>query len=748
MNALKHGMASRQDVVPGEDARELDQRLDSWLATLLPKNPVERRLVEVAVKATWRVDRVMRVQAERAHEQFETAQQRDVESAAQLGERLFHDSRGPTELHGLGRYDHRGQRTSWSGIAPDPDDPTTLVLRIASTAAGVNWLLTEWRALGSLLEIGTAWQAPDKLKALRLMGYQPLDVLDVRLVLEIFLASAAIDGRGDDPFTSLKGELDDGEYNAFVKRVRERWTDMLDGPDPEEARRVLVSIVERAIGELTAKAAVFEQNAERDAVRRADILAFDDSPTGRQLRKYEESCHRTVLRSLSELSKFRRAAERAGSRPLSVPADIEDRQHTTTEDRIFDPPIDGHLFDTQHRGLRIAQDHLEPTDNEPDAPTTADCDPTEPTQTAGYLFPEQPNDEPNEGDGHPARQQPLTRAATADTTTPDAQNVDNEPNEADGHLARQQPLLKGDGHLARQQRPLRAETPETTPDAQNHAQNLDNEPNEADGHLARQQPLLGATTAETAPDAQNHSQNLDNEPNEADGHLARQQPLLEGHLARQRRPLRADDARDASTQNHAQNLDNEPNEGDGHPARQQPLLGPATAESTTPHAPNHAQNLDNEPNEGDGHLARQQPLLGPATAESTTPHAPNHAQNLDNEPNEGDGHLARQQPCHSLNTQHRIRNTASEPPGLDDLKTTILRELCRREVKPTSGGGDVSHRQNRRSRRDRGAMTERGFRKPRTFDLRVGSPILASLPPVDFSRLLTEAHYELEKELL
>ena len=152
---------------------------------------------------------------------------------------------------------------------------------------------------------------PDKLKALRLMGYQPLDVLDVRLVLEIFLASAAIDGRGDDPFTSLKGELDDGEYNAFVKRVRERWTDMLDGRDSEEARRVLVSIVEQAIGELTAKAAVFEQNAERDAVRRADILAFDDSPTGRQLRKYEESCHRTVLRSLSELSKFRRAARRA-----------------------------------------------------------------------------------------------------------------------------------------------------------------------------------------------------------------------------------------------------------------------------------------------------------------------------------------------------------------------------------------------------------------------------------------------------
>jgi hypothetical protein len=174
------------------------------------------------------------------------------------------------------------------------------------------------------------------------------------------------------------------------------------------------------------------------------------------------------------------------------------------------------------------------------------------------------------------------------------------------------------------------------------------------------------------------------------------------------------------------------NEADGHLARQQPPL----AESTTPDA----QNLDNEPNEADGHLAGQQPPL----AVSTTPHA----QNLDNEPNEADGHLARQQRFHPLNTQHRIRNTASEPPGLDDLKTTILRELCRREVKPTSVGGDVTHRQNRRSRRDRGATTERGFRKPRTFDMRVGSPILASLPPVDFSRLLTEAHRELEKELL
>jgi hypothetical protein len=621
-NALKHGMASRQDVVPGEDARELDQRLDSWLATLLPKNPVERRLVEVAVKATWRVDRVMRVQAERAHEQFETAEQRDVEAAAQLGERLFHDSRGPTELHGMGRYDHRGQRTSWSGVVPDPDDPTTLVRRIASTAAGVNWLLTEWRALGSLLEIGTAWQAPDKLKALRLMGYQPLDVLDVRLVLEIFVASAAIDGRGDDPFTSLKGELDDGEYNAFVKRVRERWPDMLNGRDLEEARRVLVSIVERAIGELTAKAAVFEQNAERDAVRRANLLAFDDSPTGRQLRKYEESCHRTVLRSLSELSKLRRAAERASSRPLSAPAECEDRQATTAGDGIFDPPIDDCLFDTQHRGLRIAGDDLEPTDNDQGDPTTAEFDLTEPIQLAGYLLPPQP-----------------VLTADADESS--------------------------------------------SSDSTEHAQNLDNEPIKGNGHLARQQLVLVAATAESmTPD----TQNLDNEPNEADWHLARQQPPL--------------------------------------------------AESTTPDA----QNLDNEPNEADGHLAGQQPPL----AVSTTPHA----QNLDNEPNEADGHLARQQRFHPLNTQHRIRNTASEPPGLDDLKTTILRELCRREVKPTSVGGDVTHRQNRRSRRDRGATTERGFRKPRTFDMRVGSPILASLPPVDFSRLLTEAHRELEKELL
>ena len=152
---------------------------------------------------------------------------------------------------------------------------------------------------------------------------------------------------------------------------------------------------------------------------------------------------------------------------------------------------------------------------------------------------------------------------------------------------------------------------------------------------------------------------------------------------------------------------------------------------------------------GDGHPARQQPLLKAATADTSTPDAQNLSQNFDKEPNEGHGHPDRQQTRHPLNTQHRTRNTAVEQhPGLDDLKTTILRELCRREVKPTSGGGDVSRRQNRRSRRDRGATTERGFRKPRTFDMRVGSPILAALPPVDFSRLLDEAHRELEKELL
>ena len=442
MNALKHGMASRRDTVPGEDPRELEQRLEGWVDTLGPDDPVEMHLVQTAVKSSWKVERAERAQATRVRSQFETFAQRELNDLAGLGARLFHDCAGATPLYGTQRFDHRGARTSWSGIADDPDAPARLIRQIESTAAGVNWLLGEWTTLRTQLEPGKAWQAHDQFKCIRLLGCQPLDALSVRSVADVFVAAWALETRGcDDAYRPLKGELDDGEHQYFVKMARERWAHTLHPGNPEEARRVLVSIVDGAIEDLKAKAAAFLENAERDAIRLADRLACDVSPEAERLRRYELSASRTMFRSLSELSKLRRDKERAASRKDEA-GRMEDEDMSSAallidSDRT---PIDPGVA-TDLRGAAGNGDTTPP--DGPDMDTA--CDSADDPHEWRNL-----DIEADSRDGHLARQE-FVRPADADGSSSfdagdDVRNLDKEPNfdPEDRHLAHQQPALPAD----------------------------------------------------------------------------------------------------------------------------------------------------------------------------------------------------------------------------------------------------------------------------------------------------------------
>src|SRR5262249_58512303 len=83
-------------------------------------------------------------------------------------------------------------RVSWSGKIDDPDDPTRLVNRLESTALGCAWMLDRWADLRGLLEDGGEWQPPDRLRAIRLLGRQPLDVWEDRRGMGIYLAWAPL----------------------------------------------------------------------------------------------------------------------------------------------------------------------------------------------------------------------------------------------------------------------------------------------------------------------------------------------------------------------------------------------------------------------------------------------------------------------------------------------------------------------------------------------------------------------------
>src|SRR5262249_58052655 len=141
----------------------------------------------------------------------EEARGRGPEAAALRG-RLFWDRRGPLALYPHTEFKdelaaHRLPRVSFSGIADDPDHPEALVHQLESTPAGCQWLLDRWAELRALVDSGQSWHSPDKLKAIRLLGKQPLRAADDRRVAAIFVASDELGHQNPEIFPQLRRQL-------------------------------------------------------------------------------------------------------------------------------------------------------------------------------------------------------------------------------------------------------------------------------------------------------------------------------------------------------------------------------------------------------------------------------------------------------------------------------------------------------------------------------------------------------------
>jgi hypothetical protein len=78
--------------------------------------------------------------------------------------------------------------------------------------------------------------------------------------------------------------------------------------DATKAREALLGIIERATERLTSKAEAHRVRAELQAALATDLLAFDVSPEGERLRRYELAHGRGVAGALDLLQKHRRTA--------------------------------------------------------------------------------------------------------------------------------------------------------------------------------------------------------------------------------------------------------------------------------------------------------------------------------------------------------------------------------------------------------------------------------------------------------
>src|SRR5262249_45425907 len=271
LNAVKHGCRARLPILPGEDPEVYQDRLDAWLDKFAPGDAVEHYLVQRAVHVSWQLDRADRAEVAALVDAIDHQAERHAEEARKLGADLFDIPPGP-----IGREpdpDSLAERTllSWP-FEPEHDlHPANLVARLEATAAGCDWLRREWAELGEILDAGGKWTAFDRVRAIRLLGKQPLGGIGDEQVLSIYLAGHAMDPDGPYVFAEPLGDLLRPETAASRERQMERFAAARSerGPrDAPAARAELRAIVAAGLARAEALRGV---RAASEAAERADI---------------------------------------------------------------------------------------------------------------------------------------------------------------------------------------------------------------------------------------------------------------------------------------------------------------------------------------------------------------------------------------------------------------------------------------------------------------------------------------------
>ena len=112
---------------------------------------------------------------------------------------------------------------------------------------------------------------------------------------------------------------------------------------PPQAREALAGIIDRATERWTLKAEAHRERARAKAALAPDLLAFDDSPEGERLRRYELACGRAMSRSLDKMLKLRSApdpVERTIESRRTTGIDMDQQIPATTELNVTNEPTE------------------------------------------------------------------------------------------------------------------------------------------------------------------------------------------------------------------------------------------------------------------------------------------------------------------------------------------------------------------------------------------------------------------------
>jgi hypothetical protein len=311
-NAVDHGCRANILVLPSEVFGEYEKQCLAWKRSLKPRNPCEEFLIERIVSLGLQADRIDQAETARLNRRmhFGVFEEDDKVDAhvIELGQKLFRDACGPQALHlqgKMGAPGRDGELHRVSDYSNAEDQPMRLVHGLKASGSGCQWLLDRWAELRGLLEKGMPWLAPDKLKAVRLLGRHPVDAYDFEDVARIYLASHVLLNEGGQPFQEILNELSPEEGARYEHYLQLRGYAARAPKDAAAARRMLLEIVDRATEVLEDRADVNRQLEEINLQTAGRRLSWDDTPEGERLRRYQMSCKRMWSRMFDLLMKVR-----------------------------------------------------------------------------------------------------------------------------------------------------------------------------------------------------------------------------------------------------------------------------------------------------------------------------------------------------------------------------------------------------------------------------------------------------------
>ena len=279
MNARKHGLRSKRKAVLVDLGYAHEERRRKWLAQHDAQTDYDEFMISSSVSLAIDVERSRRVCAADVESESEDAEANDAERADELGDRLFFDPTGPMAMYGIDPAPVDTIGPSRKGKAGDPNKPSRIVRRLNKTLAGCEFLLREWKRLRALAETGF-WLSPDRFRAVRMLGRQPVDALEHREVAMIFVASRGIVRLGKNEFDDLRGDMNEDALDQFMLRVKARFSDLFHDSTVAEYRQMLVDLADEHIKRLNSKCARHLKKAAANAARTIDKLGDDQSPKG------------------------------------------------------------------------------------------------------------------------------------------------------------------------------------------------------------------------------------------------------------------------------------------------------------------------------------------------------------------------------------------------------------------------------------------------------------------------------------